>query len=93
MADGATRTHRLAFFQKENRTQVRASTSHLDPTGELSLDDFFSSYIFFHEYCSRTYEGEETTMMTVMDVGDLKLRQLSGTVLGILAKVSCGLCF
>jgi hypothetical protein len=43
-------------------------------------------YLFFHEWISARFGGEDARVMTVLDISGLKLRGLNGHVLGLLAK-------
>uniref|UniRef100_A0A7S3JVI4 CRAL-TRIO domain-containing protein n=1 Tax=Aureoumbra lagunensis TaxID=44058 RepID=A0A7S3JVI4_9STRA len=56
--------------------------------GSLTTDDAFRHFVFVHEFISHKFQGEDTRLVSVLDVGGLRFSQVDSTLLRLLSATS-----
>lgn len=56
--------------------------------GEVHLDAAFRHFVFVHEFVSRMYAGEETRLVTVLDVAGLRFSQVNSSLMRLISTAS-----
>ena len=56
--------------------------------GELTTDDAFQHFVFVHEFLSAKFNGEETRLVTILDVGGLRFSQVDSLLMKLIAAAS-----
>ncbi|KAJ1454856.1 hypothetical protein M885DRAFT_521132 [Pelagophyceae sp. CCMP2097] len=73
--------HSLHGVTREGERVIWELLGNLDTSflrsGEVSIAEAFRHFLFVHEFCSWHFEGEETRLVTVMDVQGLRLKEVN----------------
>jgi len=56
--------------------------------GELTTDDAFRHFVFVHEFLSAKFDGEETTLVTILDVAGLRFSQVDSLLMKLISSAS-----
>ena len=80
---GKTRDGAVFCWERLGRLDTSALRS-----GRVTTEEAFRHFIFFHEYMARRYEGEETRMVTVLDIEGLRFREVNSFFLKLISTAS-----
>ncbi|KAH8074077.1 hypothetical protein JL721_2637 [Aureococcus anophagefferens] len=57
-------------------------------SGRVSMEEAFRHFIFIHEYAALKFQGEETELVTVLDVAGLRFSEVNSFLLRLVATAS-----
>ena len=57
-------------------------------SGRVSMEEAFRHFIFIHEYAALKFDGEETELVTVLDVAGLRFSEVNSFLLRLVATAS-----
>ena len=80
---GKTRDGAIFMWERVGRLDTSALKS-----GRVTTDEAFRHFIFVHEYMARKYDGEETRMVTVLDIEGLRFSEVNKFLLNLISTAS-----
>jgi len=80
---GRTRAGELMFFEMLGQLDTSVMRS-----GRVTMAEAFRHFIFIHEYCALRYDGEETALVTILDVAGLRFSEVNAFLLKLVATAS-----